>query len=457
MNLPEKFSQNMKNLLKDDYDKYILSLNKPKYSGIRINNLKITDENFFKLIGKTLNKVPWSTSGYYIDNKEEFSKSYYYDAGLFYIQEPSAMSVSSFLPVEEDDFILDLCASPGGKATAIADKLKGTGFLVANDISASRCKPLVKNIELMGITNYCVLSENHKKLEKTFPNFFDKIVLDVPCSGEGMFKSDNTALNSWNENTNLEFQEVQLEILESAKNMLKGNGIISYSTCTFSVLENECVIDEFLSNNPDFEVLPIDNKKYGFSSGLLETAKNESTNNCTRIFPHLVDGEGHFLCLLKRKNQNQDTNNFSNNQKVNKNKKLDEMVVIFQQFASENINKSFEGKFVNYEDSLFLVNTGFIDLNKVRTVRSGFYLGEVKNNKFKPSQNLASALKPNDFKNVICLEVDDVLLAKFLKGETIFYDCPDGYVLVCLSNFPIGFGISKDKKVKNKIGKSMIK
>ncbi len=453
MNLPTLFEENMRYLLKEDFDKYIETLNNPKSMGIRINNLKISDDDFFKLIGKTLKKVPWSTSGYYIDDKEEFSKNPYYNAGLYYIQEPSAMSVSSFMPIDEGDFVLDLCASPGGKATAIADKLNGTGFLVANDISPSRCKALIKNIELMGINNYCVTSDTHTKLEKVFVNFFDKIVLDVPCSGEGMFKSDSTAINNWNENTNYEFKEIQLDILETAKNMLKDDGIISYSTCTFSVVENEMVIDEFLENNKDFSVLPIDNKKYGFSNGLLETPKNEDTNKCTRIFPHLVDGEGHFLCILKRNGKNPLSPKFEN---YKENKQLLKMIECYKKFEKEYITKDFTGKFINHEDSLFLVHEDFTALNKTRTMRSGFYLGDIKNDKFKPSQNLASCLNIDIFKNVVNLSQDNPNVGKYLKGETIMEDCKDGYVLICLNGFPLGFGISSKGKIKNKYGKSMI-
>lgn len=455
MNLPKQYQENMRLLLKDDYDKYINTLNREKFNAIRINNLKITDDEFFKLIGKTLKKVPWSTSGYYIDNKEEFSKSMYYNAGLYYIQEPSAMSVSSLIPIEENDFVLDLCSAPGGKATAICDRLNGSGFLVANDISPSRCKALIKNIEMMGITNCCVTSDNHKKLAETFNNFFDKIILDVPCSGEGMFKSDNTAINNWNEHTNAEFKSIQLDILETAKNMLKENGIIAYSTCTFSVCENEEVIDEFLTNNSDFTVIPINNENYGFSNGLLDSPKNIGTNKSTRILPHLVDGEGHFLCLLQNTGN---TNSKPEKSKatIDSNKRLNEMIKIYKDFEKKYIKTSFSGKFVSHENSLFLVHKDFIDLGKLRTMRSGFHLGDIKNNKFKPSQNLAFALNAQTFSNCITLSRDSQNLLKYTKGETIMEQCNDGSVLVCCNSYSVGFGIATNGKIKNKIGKSMI-
>ncbi len=452
MNLPEQYLENMKILLKEEFNMYIDSLNKPKYNGIRINNQKISDEDFFKLIGKSLKKVPWSTSGYYIDNKEDFSKSPFYSAGLYYIQEPSAMTVGSLIPIQEGDFVLDLCSAPGGKATAIADRLKGTGFLVANDISPSRAKALVKNIEMMGISNCAITCDTHKKLEAVFNDYFDKIVVDAPCSGEGMFKTDTTAIIDWDETTNDKYQEIQLDILNSAKNMLKSGGIISYSTCTFSTKENEIVIDKFLSDNPDFEIIPIDNNKFGFSGGLLVNPKNSSVNLSTRIFPHKILGEGHFMCLLKR-NGNPSKRAV---EKINIDKKLSEMIKIYKDFEKQYMNITLDGRFIYHEDSLFLVDEAFIDLKKTRTMRSGFLIGDIKNKKFKPSQNLSAILNKNTFKNCINLVENDKNIEKYLKGETIEAICNDGYVLICIESFALGFGVSKNNKIKNKLGKSMM-
>lgn len=452
MNLPKAFLENMQHLLKENYPKYLESLNNPKYNGIRINTLKISNEEFFDLIGTKLEPVPWTENGFYIENKDDFSKSAYYNAGLYYIQEPSAMSVAGLLEINEGDFVLDMCASPGGKATAIGAKLNGSGYLVANDISPSRCKSLVKNIEMMGIKNATVTCDNHKNLEKVFKNYFDKIILDVPCSGEGMFKSDTTAIRSWNENTNQEYQKKQLDILESAKKMLKNDGVISYSTCTFSVSENEMVIDEFLSNNEDFYVLPIDNDKYGFSGGLLENPKNNSVNSATRILPFMIKGEGHFICQLKRKGG--EVNGHDAYYKTEKT--LNRMIEVYEKFQEKCMNICFSGKYVYHEASLFLVHEKFIDTGKIRTSRSGFYLGDVKNDKFKPSQALASSMKMDSFKNVINLPYNSDNVKKYLKGETILENCEDGDILVCVNGYPLGFGVANLGKIKNKYGKSML-
>lgn len=452
MKLPEKFLQNMKELLKEDYDKYITSLETKKYNGLRVNNLKNSTKDFLDLIDLDLEKVPWTENGFYIDDKEYFTKNPYYNAGLYYIQEPSAMSVASLLDINEGDFVLDMCAAPGGKVTEIGSKLNGTGYIVANDISPTRCKALVKNIELMGITNATITSDNHKNLEKHFKNYFDKIILDVPCSGEGMFKSDSKAVLNWNENTNNDYRQIQLDILNSAKNMLKKDGIISYSTCTFSVYENEIVVDEFLSKNNDFILLPIENKKYGFSGGLLPNPNNADVNLSTRILPYLVKGEGHFICHLQKKS-NEDSKEIMDNFT---NKNFEKMISVYKKFEKEYMNISIEGKFLMHEASLFVTHKNFIGTDKIRTLRSGFYLGDIRNDKFKPSQALASSFNMSSFKNVINLNKDDVNVSKYLKGETIIENCKDGYVLVCVDTFPLGFGIAKSNKVKNKFGKSMI-
>lgn len=452
MKLPEKFLQNMKELLKDDYDKYIKSLDTKKYNGLRVNNLKISTNDFLDLVNLELEKVPWTKNGFYIEDKDYFTKNPYYNAGLYYIQEPSAMSVASLLEINEGDFVLDMCAAPGGKITEIGSKLNGTGYIVANDISPTRCKALVKNIEMMGITNATITSDNHKNLEKHFKNYFDKIILDVPCSGEGMFKSDSKAVFNWNEHTNNDYRQTQLDILNSAKNMLKKDGIISYSTCTFSVYENEIVVDEFLSENKDFRLLAINNEKYGFGGGLLSNPSNDDVNFSTRILPYMVKGEGHFICHLQKRSD-VDLKASMNN---SASKSFEKMIDMYKKFEKEFMNISIEGKFVMHEASLFVTHKDFIGTDKIRTLRSGFYLGDIRNDKFKPSQALASSLSISSFKNVINLKKDDINVSKYLKGETIIENCKDGYVLVCVDTFPLGFGFAKSNKVKNKFGKSMI-
>lgn len=319
MNLPLEYLNNMKKLLYDDYDAYINSLEQDYKSGIRANLIKTNPQELKELLETTLGQadlqsikfknIPWCDTGYYYDNKKyKPSKNFYYSAGLFYIQEPSAMSVGAVLPIDHGDKVLDLCAAPGGKTTHIASKLNGSGLIISNDISTTRCKAIVKNIELQGITNAIILNEKPSKLATKFENYFDKIVIDAPCSGEGMFRKDKESIKNWQPNTPQMYHTIQMEILESAKEMLKSGGIIAYSTCTYSPIENEETILKFLENNSDFELIEFD-KSCNFenarpnwiSKDLLEKSNQKNIDSLIkagRLMPHKVEGEGHFLALL---------------------------------------------------------------------------------------------------------------------------------------------------------------
>ena len=234
--LPRKFEEEMKELLKEEYDKYLASFEEKPISSIRINEEKVKD--FLKISPFELEKIPFIHNGYYTSDPN-IGKHPYYDAGLYYIQEASAMTPAENLPIEEGDYVLDLCAAPGGKSTELLSKLHGTGLLVANDISSSRCYALSKNIQRMGFDNFFVTSHDAKDLSKFFPNFFDKILVDSPCSGEGMFRKDRSLITSWEEKDSSYYPPLQKEILKSALKMLKPGGKLLYSTCTFAKKENE--------------------------------------------------------------------------------------------------------------------------------------------------------------------------------------------------------------------------
>ena len=244
--LPRKFEEEMKELLKEEYDKYLASFEEKPMSSIRINEEKVKD--FLKISPFELEKIPFIHNGYYTSDPN-IGKHPYYDAGLYYIQEASAMTPAENLPIEEGDYVLDLCAAPGGKSTELLSKLHGTGLLVANDISSSRCYALAKNIQRMGFDNFFVTSHDAKDLSKFFPNFFDKILVDSPCSGEGMFRKDRSLITSWEEKDSSYYPPLQKEILKSALKMLKPGGKLLYSTCTFAKKENEEVIQEVLDEN----------------------------------------------------------------------------------------------------------------------------------------------------------------------------------------------------------------
>ena len=246
MELPVKFKEQMKELLQDEYEDYLQSFDHERYYGLRINSLKISVEEFLKISPFKLKPIPWTNDGFYYSSEDKPSKHPYYYAGLYYLQEPSAMLPAQVLPVDENDIVLDTCAAPGGKSTKLATKLNHTGLLISNDISSSRCQGLIKNIELFGCDNAWVTSEDLTNMEEHYPETFDKILVDAPCSGEGMFRKEPDLIKSWIEKDDTFYPPIQKNILNATVSMLKPGGSIVYSTCTFSIHENEEVIQELL-------------------------------------------------------------------------------------------------------------------------------------------------------------------------------------------------------------------
>ena len=302
MRLPENFEKKMRDLLKEDFDDYIACYEEPRYYGLRVNTNKISVEEFKKICPFEIEPIPWIENGFYYDGEHVTpSKHPYYFAGLYYLQEPSAMTPANRLPVEPGDKVLDVCAAPGGKATELGAKLQGEGVLAANDISNSRAKGLLKNIEVFGIGNVLVLSEEPGKMESYFTEYFDKILIDAPCSGEGMFRKDKKMVSAWEEHGPDFFCNIQKSIILQAARMLKQGGMMLYSTCTFDPRENEQVIEHLLKTYPEFRILKIAPYE-GFVQGMPEVtdSKNPNLAKTVRIFPHRMEGEGHYLAVLQK-------------------------------------------------------------------------------------------------------------------------------------------------------------
>lgn len=446
MDLPIKYIEKMKNLLNEDFDKYIKSFEDKNYQGLRANTLKISPNDLKNLLNFNLEPIPWCDTGFYYED-ERPAKSPYYNAGLFYIQEPSAMSTGAMLPIEKGDKVLDMCAAPGGKSTQIASKLQGTGVLVTNDISATRCKALLKNIEINGVYNAIVTNETPKNLAKKFKGYFNKIIVDAPCSGEGMFRKDKEAIKSWETHKTEFCCTLQREILYYAKDMLDNGGIIAYSTCTFAPEENEEMINEFLIENPDFELIDFD-KSIGFENGRKEWIKAnnivDGIEKTGRLMPYKIKGEGHFLALIRKKGTPQNKN--ITQIKTNNKKELLDMEIFFK----ENLNIPMYNNIEIHKTSVFTIPNG-IDLSGLRVVRSGFYLGELKTKRFEPSQAFAMGLKKENAKYTISFNINDENLTRYLKGESFTVDTnQDGWHLICIDKYPIGWGKVQKGRLKNK-------
>lgn len=438
--LPKNYIQHMKELLKDDFEAYMQSFEQERYYGLRINTNKISVEDFLKISPFQLKPIPWADNGFYYQGDQKPAKHPYYYAGLYYLQEPSAMLPAQVLPIEEGEYVLDTCAAPGGKSTELAAKLQNTGLLLSNDISTSRCQGLIKNVELSGSYNTWVCSEDLVDLSKRFKETFDKILVDAPCSGEGMFRKEPHLISSWQERDDTYYPPIQKDILSCAVDMLKPGGKIVYSTCTFSIKENEEVIQDVLQRHSDLYLVPI-SKMPGFASGV-------GMEECVRLYPHKIKGEGHFVALLQK--EGDATKKICKKENISLPESFKEFLKIcFFDFS--------KGCFSIKNDKIIWSPQQLSEQKRWRLLRSGLICGEIKKNHFEPSQAFALALKKEEFKNTADLSVDDPGVIKYLKGETIDIKDQDttskGWILVCVDGYPLGFGKIDKGIIKNKYAK----
>lgn len=472
MNLPRLFEDRMRRLLGEEYEEYLRCYSNPHYGGIRVNTLKLTPEEFERICPFTIKRIPWVANGYYYDTKEQPARHPYYYSGLYYIQEPSAMTPASLLPIEPGDKVLDICAAPGGKSTELGAKLRGEGLLVSNDISNSRAKALLKNIELFGIRNALVLSEAPNKLNDYFPEYFDKILIDAPCSGEGMFRKSPSIMKNWEQYGVDYYNKLQKEIILFAANMLKPGGTMLYSTCTFSPEENEGTISYLLDQYPEFEVInaiPDEETQKslglsyeGFDFGKPEWVENgrEELKHTIRLWPHKLNGEGHFIALLHKKNNSEEVIRSNNplagygKNFVGKQSDISEEAYEFLReikFSTESGSADMMNRLHVHDDRIYMVPEGLPDLKGLRIMRQGLLLGEMKKQRFEPAQALANALSFKEYDKIIDLgEEQDVI--RYLKCEAIEPKgvAEDGWQLLCMNQFPLGWGKLNKGNFKNK-------
>ncbi len=460
MKLPEKFCDEMRRMLGEDgMEEYLASMNEKRKYGLRVNTSKISVEDFLKISPFPLKKIPYVENGFFYDETVQPAKHPYYFAGLYYLQDPSAMVPASRLPVEKGDAVLDLCAAPGGKATELAAKLDGTGILVANDISSKRAKALLKNIELFGVENSIIVTEYPAKLGGYFTGFFDKILIDAPCSGEGMFRKEPSMIKAWEQNGPTFYSCLQKEILEQAVPMLKDGGMLLYSTCTFSPLEDEGSVEYALSLDDTLHLVEMEGYE-GFVKGNPEWigSENRDLKKCIRMFPHMLDGEGHFLALMQKGGTVQSgagrTGMFSRGRNQGLRGEEQELFAAF----SSKLNRVFDRERIESRNGmLYYMPEGIPDLRGLRFLRSGLFLGEVKKKRFEPSQSLAMALRAEEYENILDFSSEDEGVFRYLKGETLALeeecvsgDGKNGWYLVCVDGFPLGWGKVAGLTLKNK-------
>ncbi|MEK3767176.1 RsmB/NOP family class I SAM-dependent RNA methyltransferase [Paenibacillus sp. FSL R5-0887] len=493
--LPSSFSERMMDLLGTDYNQFADSYKETPNGGVRVNTLKISVEKLQALSTLELEPIPWCPTGFYTEDGARPGKHPHYHAGLYYIQEPSAMAPVELLDVQPGDRVLDLCAAPGGKSTQISAKLSGEGLLITNDLHPERTKALAKNLELYGVRNGIVLNESPDHIAAAFPLYFDKILIDAPCSGEGMFRKDEDMVKQWDSGTPAKYAAMQRDILRSAATALAPGGTLVYSTCTFAKEENEEIIAEFISEHPQFSVITVGGTG-SFAPGFGELS------GTARLWPHKVKGEGHFMAVLQHvgpkvsaeerdqaevklsavtRNTNKKgtahiksankpearrgkEGKFSNKsaagaERGRQGSGEEQALAAYGDFIKDQLGWEPKGYPIFFGDHLYISPLPKERLNGLKAIRPGWYVGHVRNGRFIPGHPMATALHPEESCRSVSLSSTSNEAISYLKGETLLISqerlsikigtTQKGYVLVCIDGYSAGWGKWQDGVLKN--------
>ncbi|MBQ9730312.1 MAG: RsmF rRNA methyltransferase first C-terminal domain-containing protein [Clostridia bacterium] len=429
--LPENFIKRMKTQLPEtEWEAFFSVYGEKPQKGLRVNLLKCCARAFKEFSPYALEQVPWEENGFYISEEKVGGNAYHF-AGVFYSQEPSAMCAAPLLGVKAGEKVLDLCAAPGGKSTQLAAKMQGEGIIVMNEPVYSRAKILLENAERVGVTNAVITCELPQTLEKRFAGYFDKILVDAPCSGEGMFrKNAEEALGEWSEENVALCAARQKEILNAATKMLKKGGRLVYSTCTFSVEEDEGQVQDYLNAHPEMS--------------LLRTEK---------LYPHKVRGEGHFAALFEKVYGEEEPSKTV--LAVPKCSPAAEK--LFREFEKQTLQGEKVGGLYEKDGVLYSLPSGVFEWKGLNVLRVGLRLGELKNGRFEPDHALALSLKAERAKRAVRFAEKDERLEKFLRGESVEADVENGWCLVCVREYPVGWGKAVNGVVKNHIPKRLRK
>lgn len=428
--LPEKYVARMKKLLGDEYEGYEKALSEPPVRAFRVNTDKISLEDFEKLNIFSAQRIPYVENGFYLEYEDKIGNHPYHHAGMIYVQEPAAMAPAESLDIDPDWIVLDMCAAPGGKSSQLKNKLGENGFLVSNEIISSRCKLLTGNVERLGLHNTVTTCMDSERIAKTFPKTFDMIMVDAPCSGEGMFRKEEIAIDEWSEENVLMCAARQKEILHNASLALKDGGYIVYATCTFSLEENEMTIDSFLSSHPQFEILPLTERvqKYTARGIAFEGCNCENISYAGRFYPHKAMGEGQFMAVLHNKNENSDEKS-----PTIAPSKLDKIVT---DFLNETL-VSYEKEKVAIYNGNPVYLTPRLEIKKGTAFSCGVNIGEIRKNYIQPHHQFFMAMGKL-FKRKIELSADSEELKKYLHGEEIQTDCQNGWAVVTVDGCAVG-------------------
>ena len=426
--LPQEFLNRIEKQLGEEYPAFLESPERPRAVALRFNPLKGTVPQL-PFVGAP---VPWEPMGYYYDPQARPGLHPYHEAGVYYLQEASAMSAVALLDPQPGEKVCDLCAAPGGKTTQIAGRMAGEGFLLCNEINPKRARILGQNIERMGVANALVTNEHPQRLADKYPGFFDRVLIDAPCSGEGMFRKEESAITDWSQETVEMCARRQGEILHSGAQLLKPGGRLVYSTCTFAPEENEQAIESFLASHPEFTREAVDAPWF-----------TPAGEGAFRLWPHKLLGEGHFAAVLRKTQAEAEE---------------------IPQIAGEKLPKEWvdfaktlkiqlpAGKAVLFGSSLYWVPEEMPDIRRIKVVRSGLELGEVKKNRFEPAHALALWLKKCE--NIQDFPADSKEIRSFMEGQVLPGNLR-GWCLITVDGYSLGWGKGDGNTIKNHYPKGL--
>lgn len=523
--LPEEFQKRMSSMLGEELDAFLASYEEDRSRGLRFNPLKLEEEkredsrSLSRLLEEfpamrewNLSPIPWSKGlGFFYRDPARPGKSPLHEAGLFYLQEPSAMSVAAIAGIRPGERVLDLCAAPGGKSTMAASFLQGKGLLVSNEINPGRARILSQNVERMGISNAIVTNEPPERLAERFPSFFDRVIVDAPCSGEGMFRKEEQALAMWSEENVRTCAGRQAGILDEAAVMLKSGGRLVYSTCTFAPEEDEQSIAAFLDRHPEFAMVDLpgelgeQREAFGFDTGHPEwCGGNRELTKAIRLWPHRLEGEGHFVAVLQKEGEismdplpeaggfaallqedrksltrgkakkkagkwaekavdqhgqpKKGGKNSSNPSSGGKKELLEEFLRgTLQEGVWEKMTEESCGGVRSFGDDLYLMPfEAVIETAGLRILRAGLQLGTVKKDRLEPSHALALALHRDEVRRTMNLSSEEGQAAAWLRGESLSCDPSwKGWVLVLADGVSLGWGKASGGMLKNHYPKGL--
>ncbi len=459
------FLAEMERMLGEEYQAFLASSRESEILSLRVNLLKGSAQKLAEQTDFLLEEVPWAKGGFYYRADARPGRHPFHEAGAYYIQEASAMAPAAALGARPGERVLDLCAAPGGKSTQLASDMKGEGLLVSNEIHPARARILSENIERMGIRNCLVVNHEPAFLSRRFPQFFDRILVDAPCSGEGMFRKSEQARREWSPETVKGCTKRQADILDQAARMLKEGGRLVYSTCTFSVEENEETVLSFLERHPEFEP---EEAEFGFdrkeADSLYRAENAPHLPGSMRFFPHRVRGEGHFLSCLRRKESREGNARAAKEESSGSKRRFsyetekgisEKEYRSFVGFEKEYLTSGLKGDCVKFGEQLYLLPEETPLLKGLKVLRPGLHLGAVRKERFEPSHALALYLKPGETRYRYELSKEEA--GRYLRGETFPAEGEKGWYLITVGGYGLGWGKLAGGIMKNHYPKGLRK